>query len=154
MQSQDADIVNISLGFEGIIDSYTEEDIRTHFGDTISAMAQEAASDKKFIVWAAGNNHGAACLPTGRHVGLCKGFILSTPAFGRIDAVPVEFMPGLAAKIEELRGHYIAAVAVARTATTMDTPRSPLSRTGAESPPTGASRHPAWMYSWRCSDGK
>ena len=152
--SQGADIVNISVGFEGIIDSYTEEDIRTHFRDTISAMAQEGASDKKILVWAAGNNHGAPCLPTGRNVEFCKGFSPNPPPSEgstpyRWSSCPASWRRSRnCADTASLRSQS------PRTATGMDTPRSPPSRTGAESPPTGASQHPAWKYSWRCSDGK
>ena len=108
--SQDIDIVNVSVGFTGIVDNYTEEEIRTHFRNAIEKMAQGDATEKKILVWAAGNAHGTLCLP---NVDNCVGGSTEPPlSLGTIDAVSVEFMPGLPARIEELRGHSIAAVAV------------------------------------------
>ena len=53
------DILNVSVGYHGIIDSYsrtgTSRQLRRR---TIAAMAQADASDKTIFVWAAGNAHG------------------------------------------------------------------------------------------------
>ena len=65
-------------------------------------MAQAETSEKILFVWAAGNAHGDPCDPsTTDH---CED--------GAINGVSVEVLPGLAARIEELRGHTIAVVAL------------------------------------------
>ena len=98
------DILNVSVGYHGIIDSYAEQELRDNFGAAIAAMAQADASEKTIFVWAAGNAHGDPCDPsTTDH---CED--------GEIDAVSVEVLPGLAARIEELRAHSIAVVALSR----------------------------------------
>ena len=98
------DILNVSVGYHGIIDSYAEQELRDNFGAAIAAMAQADASEKTIFVWAAGNAHGDPCDPsTTDH---CED--------GEINAVSVEVLPGLAARIEELRAHSIAVVALSR----------------------------------------
>ena len=99
----DIDILNMSIGFPGIIDRYTAEDLRENFSETLARLAQAGAGEKTILVWAAGNAHGDDCTtsPADRH---CVN--------GRIDAVSVEILPGLAARIPELRSHSIAVVAV------------------------------------------
>ena len=97
------DILNISAGYSGIIDGYSEQDLRTNFGHAIAAMAQAGVKeDKTIFVWSAGNAHGARCDPAD----------LPQCVNGRVDAVSVEVMAGLAARIEELRGHTLAVVAL------------------------------------------
>ena len=96
------DILNLSVGFSGIIDSYSEQDLRNNFGAAIAAMAQADVSEKTIFVWAAGNAHGRPCNPlTTAH---CEN--------NAINAVSAEVLPGLAARIEELRAHTIAVVAL------------------------------------------
>ena len=88
--------VNLSFGFSGIIDDYTEADIRTAFPLSINAIAQTAvpASERTIYVWAAGNAKGEMY------------------ADGSIeDATSVEILPGLPVHIRELRGHSLAVVA-------------------------------------------
>ena len=55
------DFLNLSVGYEGIIDDYSETDLRTHFGDAIAEMAQQGTADKTVFVW-------AAAMPMGRPV--------------------------------------------------------------------------------------
>ena len=99
----DIDILNLSIGFNGIIDRYSARDLRNNFPETLARLAQAGAGEKTILVWAAGNAHGDECTlaAAGRH---CVD--------GRLDAVSVEILPGLAARIPELRGHTIAVVAV------------------------------------------
>ena len=97
-----ADVLNLSIGFSGIIDSYSEQELRDHFGSAIAAMAQAGAGDKTILVWAAGNAHGDPCDPA--ETEQCVG--------NKVDAVSVEVLPGLVARIAELRGHFIAVVAL------------------------------------------
>ena len=95
------DILNLSVGYSGIIDSYSEQNLRANFGDAIAAMAQ-GPGDKTIFVWAAGNAHNRTCLPA--DLPQCEN--------ERVNAVSVEVLPGLAARISELRGHTLAVVAL------------------------------------------
>ena len=104
--SRDVDILSASVGFHGIIDSYTEQNLRTMFAGTIAAMAQAGVAEKKILVMAGGNAHGAECVLGADY---CVGGTAAPPA---IDAVSVEVFPGLPVRIAELRGHSIAVVAV------------------------------------------
>ncbi len=95
------DILNLSWGFDGIIDSYREEDLRLHYRQAIEMIAQAGTQDKTVFVWPAGNAHGDPCEPT---TDFCTG--------GKLDAVSVEVLAGLVVRIEELQGHSIAVAAV------------------------------------------
>ena len=89
--------INLSIGFFGNIEDYSEAEIRGAFPRTIEAIAQTAtpAGERTIYVWAAGNAHGA------RHFD------------GAIEpATSVEIIAGLPARIPELRGHSLAVVAV------------------------------------------
>ena len=97
----DLDILNLSFGFEGIIDRYAEEDLRANFSETIAILAQADAAEKTILVWAAGNQNGDRCSAGVEH---CVD--------GRIEAVSVGILPGLLAYLEELQGHSIAVVAL------------------------------------------
>lgn len=97
------DFLNLSVGYNGIIDSYSEQDLRDNFGTAIAAMAQAGASEKTILVWSAGNAHGYPCDPA--EVAQCRDD-------EKVNAVSVEVMPGLAARIAELRGHSLAVVAL------------------------------------------
>ena len=95
------DILNLSFGYDGIIDSYSEADLRANFGDTIATLAQAEALDKTILVWAAGNANNDECEAG---IASCEN--------GRVNAVSVGVLPGLVARIEELQGHSIAVVAL------------------------------------------
>ena len=95
------DILNLSFGYDGIIDSYSEADLRANFGDTIATLAQADAPDKTILVWAAGNTNGNECEAG---IANCDN--------GRVNAVSVGVLPGLVARLEELQGHSIAVVAL------------------------------------------
>ena len=105
------DILNLSIGYTGLIDSYSEADLRANFARAITAMAQAGASEKAILVWAAGNAHGDPCDPAVM-TSNCVGGSVDPPVLGTVDAVSVEVMPGLAARIAELRGHTIAVAAL------------------------------------------
>ncbi len=94
------DILNLSFGFDGLIDAYSEEDLRAHIPKTIAALAQANAPDKTILVWAAGNSH-AGCATGDLH---CED--------DQLEAVSPNVLSGLMARIEELRGHSIAVVAL------------------------------------------
>ncbi len=91
--------VNLSLGFPGNIEGYTEAEIRGAFPRTIEAIAQTAtpAGERAIYVWAAGNASGEIHM---------DGSIES--------AGSVEIMAGLPVRITELRGHSLAVVATDR----------------------------------------
>ena len=95
------DFLNLSFGFEGIIDSYTEQDLRDNYGQTIAAMAQADSDEKTIFVWAAGNGNRDDCSFGPPH---CVD--------DRVVASSVEILAGLTARIEELQGHTIAVVAI------------------------------------------
>ena len=104
------DILNLSVGYQGIIDSYGEQELRGHFGTAIAAMAQAGSADKAILVWAAGNAHGDECDETA--TAHCVD--------NEVNAVSVEVLPGLAARIGELQGHSIAVVALQPDGTIAD----------------------------------
>ncbi len=110
--AQDMDILNLSFATSGLIENYDTQAIRNSFGQTIDALAQAGASEKIILVWAAGNDHGRACTPGSDN---CDGNNRTdsdgNPA-GSLDASSVGIFAGLAARITELQGHSIAAVAV------------------------------------------
>ena len=91
----------MSFGTRGIIENYPEQDIRNHLSGTIATLAQIGAQEKTILVWAAGNANGGPCTPGSDNC-----------ARGSLDASSVELFPGLVARIQELRGHSIAVVAV------------------------------------------
>ena len=97
------DILNMSFGFSGIIDNYSEEDLRDNFSATIDRLAQSDATEKTILVWAGGNVHGLPCevSPSNPH---CVD--------GTMDASSVSVNAGLAARFPELQGHTIAVVAL------------------------------------------
>ena len=95
------DILNLSIGHQGLIDGYSEADLRAHLSQAIAAMAQAGVADKAILVWAAGNSNGNACAPSIPH---CET--------GALDAVSPSIMAGLPARIAELRGHAIAVAAL------------------------------------------
>ena len=97
----DLDILNLSFGYEGIIDRYAEEDLRASFSEMIATLAQADAAEKTILVWAAGNQNGDRC-----------GFGVEHCVDGRVEAVSVGILPGLLAYMEELQGHSIAVVAL------------------------------------------
>ena len=105
------DILNLSIGYKGLIDGYGEADLRSNFGQALTAMAQAGASEKAILVWSAGNANGKKCDPAVM-TSNCVGGTVDPPVLGAVDAVSVEVLPGLAARIAELRGHTIAVAAL------------------------------------------
>ena len=96
------DILNLSFGYTGLIDDYTEQELRDNYGSTLAALAQGDAEEKIILVWAAGNTHGYSCDPSNSDY--CQ--------YQALDAVSPSVLPGLPAFIEELRGHSIAVAAL------------------------------------------
>ena len=81
----------------------------------LSALAQSGATEKTVFVWAAGNAHGDPCDPNDfvNNSDLCVEFIENNISMHRVDAKSVQVLPGLPARIDELRGHVIAVVGIA-----------------------------------------
>ena len=99
--SRKVDILNLSVGYNGLIDIYSEADLRANFGTTIAAIAQAGSTDKTIFVWSAGNANGDDCEPS--HANCVNG---------KLNAVSVEILPGLVARIAELQGHSVAVAAL------------------------------------------
>ena len=96
------DILNLSFGYQGLIDRYTEQELRDNYSGTIAALAQADAEEKAILVWAAGNGHGDRCDPSNSDY--CQ--------YQALDAVSPSILSGLPAFIEELRGHSIVVAAL------------------------------------------
>ena len=96
------DVLNLSFGYQGLIDGYSESELRASVPKSIEALAQAGAGDKAILVWAAGNSNSDSCDPS---VPNCET--------GALDAVSPSVLAGLAARIPELRGHTVAVVALA-----------------------------------------
>ncbi len=121
----DVDILNMSWSVSGLIENYSEADLRANISDTIAALAQETAQDKKILVWAAGNSNGRLCTkgsdncrevrtPEQQLPGVPGGppRIIKARVEHRLDASSPGVLAGLPVRIAELQGHSIAVVAV------------------------------------------
>ncbi len=110
--AQDMDILNLSFATSGLIENYDAQGIRSNLGQTINALAQAGVQEKTILVWAAGNDHDRACTPGADNcVGSDRTDNNGNPA-GSLNASSVGILAGLVARITELQGHSIAAVAV------------------------------------------
>ena len=110
--SQDVDVLNLSFGVTGLIEFYDTPDIRAALGELIAVIAQADRTDKTILVWAAGNSHDDLCLAGSENcIGDSETDYLGRAA-GRLDASSPDLYPGMMARIEELRGHSIATVAI------------------------------------------
>ena len=95
------DILNLSIGYDGLIEHYRAEDLRAALPEMVAALAQAGADEKTILVWAAANAHGDRC--DAGVVGCVNG---------RVNATSTSITAGLPAYFEELRGHSVAAVAL------------------------------------------
>ena len=95
------DFLNMSLAVSGLIQNFSEEDLREYLAPGLDLLAQEGSDEKVVLVWAAGNYNGLDC-------------ILDLPECvdGLVEARSAGLMAGLTARIPELRGHSVAVVAV------------------------------------------
>ncbi len=128
--SENLDVLNLSFSIYGLIDGYTEAQLRANFAQPIAALAQADAERKTILVWSAGNANGDLCSPGSLHcVGSGRTGIdprnqnppncLTTDpstcartAAGSLDARSPNVLAGMAARIRELRGHSVAVVSV------------------------------------------
>ncbi len=106
------DFVNASVGSNGIVDLYSEAELRANFSTAIAAMAQAGASEKTVFVWAAGNAHGDPCKSSDftKDPSLCVNDKVVEK--WKVVAKSPEVLAGLPARISELRGHTLAVAAV------------------------------------------
>ena len=95
------DILNLSFGYNGLLEHYGPEDLRANMPEAVATLAQPGADEKTILVWAAGNTHGSRCAPG--IPGCVNGYV---------NATSVSILAGLPAYFEELRGHSVAAVAL------------------------------------------
>ena len=96
------EILNQGLNSSGLVHGYAEQELRDNYGRTIAVLAQADAEDKTILVWAAGNLNKIECEPS----------VTDNCRYGYLNAVSPNVLAGLAARIEELRGHSIAVVGV------------------------------------------
>ena len=99
--SRKVDILNLSVGYDGLIDIYSEADLRANLGTVIAAIAQAGSTDKTIFVWSAGNANGDDCQPS--HANCVNR---------KLNAVSVNILAGLVARIAELQGHSVAVAAL------------------------------------------
>ncbi len=95
------DFLNLSLSVQGLIETYSEQDLREPMKPLVAVMAQEGPDEKLVFVWAAGNSHGNTCDPA-----------LAECVDGAVEASSVSLLPGLAARFPELKPQTIAVVAI------------------------------------------
>ena len=95
------DVLNLSFGYDGIIDDYPAADLRASLPEVIATLGQADAAEKTILVWAAGNMNGDRCEAG---VANCVN--------GEVEAVSVGVTPGLAAYAGELRGHSVVVAAL------------------------------------------
>ena len=103
--SRGVDVLNMSLSVTGIIDHYSEADLRDPMAALVRTAAQSGVADKTILVWAAANQHGRDCTSGDACTG---GTVLAR----KVDARSVAVSAGLPLRFPELRGHWIAAAAV------------------------------------------
>ena len=94
------DFLNLSFGFNGLVDLYSRSELRDNLRHAIAALEQADTRDKTIFIWAAGNAHGDNCASDAPW---CVD--------GRVVADSVEVLSGLTVHFESLRGHNIAVVA-------------------------------------------
>ena len=109
------DFVNVSIGYSGIIEHYSEAELRANYDDSIAALAQTGDSDPTVFVVSAGNAHHRSCDPADYTdiPDLCESYVDGNGDTNyRVNARSVDIDAGLQVRIPELRGHLIAVVAV------------------------------------------
>ena len=97
------DFLNLSLTLQGLIENYSEADLREPLKPLVEIMAQAGSDEKLVFVWGAGNSHGNACDPA-----------LPECVDGKAVASSVSLSAGLAARFPELKPHTVAVVAIGR----------------------------------------
>ncbi len=105
----DTPILNLSIAYQGIIEDYTEEYLRTHYSKTIAVLAQKGVEDKTVFVLSASNNNDNRCRVADIGARCVRA---DSQGVGTVDASSPSVWAGLPARIPELRGHWVAVVAI------------------------------------------
>ena len=106
------DFLNLSFGYQGLIDHYNKEDIARYFKHRLEAWRQTDREDKAILVWSAGNSFALRCWLVLKERGCRKDPNVISSTFGRLVADTVSLHSGIPLYFPELRGHTIAVVAV------------------------------------------
>ena len=106
----DTPILNLSIAYQGIIEDYTEEYLRKNYSKTITVLAQKGVKDKTVFVLSASNDNGDPCRVADIGSTRCVG--ADSQGVGAVDASSPSVWAGLPARIPELRGHWVAVVAI------------------------------------------
>ena len=104
---QRLDFLNLSLGYSGLIDIYSEEDLRANYGEAIDVYAQGDAEEKTIFIWAAGNAHGRKCDQDAFYCVDGKGTERARSTRARY-----RFLPACPSTSRSCRGHHLAVVAI------------------------------------------
>ena len=105
------DIVNASYGFTGtFVENYTVDQLRSidRLGSSFEVIAQTGVADPAIFVWIAGNDHGDPCDDGDEN---CFADSTSPTGFSYRGTSPGP-EAGAVAKLPELQGHNVVAVAV------------------------------------------
>ena len=102
--SRNIDVLNMSLSVSGIIDYYSEAELRGPMAALVGAAAQSRDEDKTILVWSAGNLNSP-------RIRCMSGRSCNTET-EKVNARSVVITAGLPLLFPELRGHWVAAAAV------------------------------------------
>ena len=94
------DFLNMSAAFQGLIQDFSEEDLREHMSKSLNVLGQEQFDDKVVLVLAAGNSNRCGVGPD-----------LPECLDGQVPASSPDLLAGLPARIPEFREHMVAVVA-------------------------------------------
>ncbi len=75
------DFLNLSLGVSGVIDNFSEAELREHFSAATATFAQADSYEKVVFVWAAGNAHETPAIARRRMRRRCRGCGVARPPF-------------------------------------------------------------------------
>ena len=109
------DVINMSFGYRGLVEKYTETELRSNIATWIRAASQERtpARDRALLVHSAGNHNEDPCRMSTLRVGAsCVG---ETPSKqGTLAASSPGVRSGAMAHVSELRPHSVVVVSVGR----------------------------------------
>ncbi len=106
------DFLNLSFAWQGLIENYSEAELRKHLKDRIKLLEQAGLSHKTILIFAAGNANKYLCHD---HLSTPNCQVRPGQFAGTIDASSPEFSSALMVHIAELRSHSVAVVSVDHT---------------------------------------
>ncbi len=109
------DVINMSFGYRGLVEKYTETELRSNIATWIRAASQERtpARDRALLVHSAGNHNEDPCRMSTPRVGAsCVGETASKQ--GTLAASSPGVRSGAMAHVAELRPHSVVVVSVGR----------------------------------------